>query len=167
MSQYRMTIFLVASVFATFLLGASLASADYAIAGEWFGNRGPTVNIPAGQFDETCPPLTSVNVPFATPTPVTFPDPAIPLPASQWVPGPCGRAQKHAFTATIPGNSSPTLIPANAIAVVAHSGIPARSKKELKQKAISHLRKLQKLSGRVMKYFKHPKIAYASECLSI
>jgi len=126
-----MTIFLVASVFATFLLGASLASADYAIAGEWFGNRGPTVNIPAGQFDETCPPLTSVNVPFATPTPVTFPDPAIPLPASQWVPGPCGRAQKHAFTATIPGNSSPTLIPANAIAVVAHSGIPARGQQVL------------------------------------
>ena len=43
-----------------------------------------------------------------------------------------------------------------------HSGIPARTKKELKQKAISHLRKLQKLPGRVKKYFKHPKIAYAA-----
>ena len=43
-----------------------------------------------------------------------------------------------------------------------HSGIPARSKKQLKLKAISHLRKLQKLPGRVMKYFKHPKIAYAA-----
>ena len=43
-----------------------------------------------------------------------------------------------------------------------HSGVPARSKKQLKRKAISHLRKLQKLPGRVMKYFKHPKIAYAA-----
>ena len=43
-----------------------------------------------------------------------------------------------------------------------HSGVPARSKKQLKSKAISHLRKLQKLPGRVKKYFKHPKIAYAA-----
>ena len=42
-----------------------------------------------------------------------------------------------------------------------HSGVPARSKKELKRKAISHLRKLQKLPGRVKTYFKHPKISYA------
>jgi transposase len=44
-----------------------------------------------------------------------------------------------------------------------HSGVPARRAKDLKQKAISHLKKLQKLPGRVMKYFKHPKIAYAAE----
>ncbi len=43
-----------------------------------------------------------------------------------------------------------------------HSGVPARTKKELKRKAISHLRKLQKLPGRIKKYFKHPKIAYAA-----
>ena len=43
-----------------------------------------------------------------------------------------------------------------------HSGIPARTKGQLKRKVISHLRKLQKLSGRVKKYFKHPKIAYAA-----
>jgi len=42
-----------------------------------------------------------------------------------------------------------------------HSGVPARTKDQLKRKAISHLRKLQKLPGRVMKYFRHPKIAYA------
>lgn len=42
-----------------------------------------------------------------------------------------------------------------------HSGTPASSKRQLKKKAISHLRKLQKLPGRVKKYFKHPKIAYA------
>ncbi|MDY6832577.1 MAG: transposase [Thermodesulfobacteriota bacterium] len=43
-----------------------------------------------------------------------------------------------------------------------HSGVPARTQKELKQKAISRLRKLQKLPGRVKKYFKHPKIAHAA-----
>ncbi len=43
-----------------------------------------------------------------------------------------------------------------------HSGVPARTKEQLKRKAISHLRKLQKLPGRVMKYFRHPKIAYAN-----
>jgi transposase len=43
-----------------------------------------------------------------------------------------------------------------------HSGVPARSKNQLKSKAISHLRKLQKLAGRVRKYFKHPKISYAA-----
>ena len=42
-----------------------------------------------------------------------------------------------------------------------HSGIPARTKKQLASKAISHLRKLQRLPNRVMKYFQHPKIAYA------
>ena len=42
-----------------------------------------------------------------------------------------------------------------------HSGVPARTKEQLKKKAISHLRKLQKLPGRVRKYFQHPKIKYA------
>ena len=43
-----------------------------------------------------------------------------------------------------------------------HSGTPARTRDQLKKKAISHLRKLQKMPKRVMKYFKHPKIAYAA-----
>jgi transposase len=43
-----------------------------------------------------------------------------------------------------------------------HSGIPARTSSQLKQKAISHLRMLQKCSQRVKKYFQHPKIAYAA-----
>jgi transposase len=43
-----------------------------------------------------------------------------------------------------------------------HSGTPARSKSELKSKALSHLRMLQKMPRRVAKYFKHPKIAYAA-----
>ena len=43
-----------------------------------------------------------------------------------------------------------------------HSGTPARTQDQLKDKALSHLRKLQKLPKRVMKYFKHPKIAYAA-----
>lgn len=42
-----------------------------------------------------------------------------------------------------------------------HSGAPARSKEQLKKKAISHLRMLQKKPARVKKYFKHSKIAYA------
>lgn len=43
-----------------------------------------------------------------------------------------------------------------------HSGAPARSKSQLKSKALSHLRMLQKSPKRVAKYFKHPKIAYAA-----
>ena len=43
-----------------------------------------------------------------------------------------------------------------------HSAVPARTRDQLKEKAISHLRKLQKMPKRVMKYFKHPKIAYAA-----
>ena len=43
-----------------------------------------------------------------------------------------------------------------------HSGKPARSKDQLKSKAISHLRMIQKKPNRVKKYFKHPKIAYAA-----
>ena len=43
-----------------------------------------------------------------------------------------------------------------------HLGVPARSKGQLKSKALSHLRMLQKKPNRVKKYFKHPKIAYAA-----
>lgn len=43
-----------------------------------------------------------------------------------------------------------------------HSGQPARNKKELKSKALSHLRKLQKLPGRVAKYFEAEFIRYAA-----
>lgn len=43
-----------------------------------------------------------------------------------------------------------------------HSKVPSRSKKDLKRKTISHLRKIQKSSKRVKNYFKHPKIAYAA-----
>jgi transposase len=43
-----------------------------------------------------------------------------------------------------------------------HSGVPARTKDQLKDKAISHLRKLQKMPARVAKYFRHPKIEYAA-----
>jgi transposase len=46
-----------------------------------------------------------------------------------------------------------------------HSGAPARTRDQLKKKAISHLRKLQKMSNRVIKYFKHPKIAYAANVI--
>ena len=43
-----------------------------------------------------------------------------------------------------------------------HKGIPARTKSQLKRKTIGHLRKLQKLPKRIMKYFKNPHIAYAA-----
>ena len=43
-----------------------------------------------------------------------------------------------------------------------HGGIPAHSKSELKAKAIAHLRKLQKLPCRVMKYFQAEPIRYAA-----
>lgn len=43
-----------------------------------------------------------------------------------------------------------------------HSKVPARTKKQLAKKVISHLRKLQKMLGRVKNYFRHPKIVYAA-----
>ena len=43
-----------------------------------------------------------------------------------------------------------------------HSGKPPRTKEQLKNKSISHLRMLQKKPARVKKYFKHPKIRYAA-----
>jgi transposase len=43
-----------------------------------------------------------------------------------------------------------------------HSKTPARTKEQLTKKTISHLRKLQKLPGRVRNYFRHPKISYAA-----
>jgi transposase len=44
-----------------------------------------------------------------------------------------------------------------------HSQAPAKTADELKSKAISHLKKIQKLPGRVKKYFNHPRIAYAAD----
>ncbi len=42
-----------------------------------------------------------------------------------------------------------------------HSGVPARTGSQLKGKAISYLRMIQKCPGKVRNYFNHPKIAYA------
>ena len=42
-----------------------------------------------------------------------------------------------------------------------HSKPPSRNQSQLQQRALSHLRKLQKLPQRIMKYFQHPFIAYA------
>lgn len=41
-----------------------------------------------------------------------------------------------------------------------HSKPPTRNQVQLKQRVLSHLHKLQKLPGRVMRYFKHASIAY-------
>lgn len=43
-----------------------------------------------------------------------------------------------------------------------HSGVPARNSSQLKPKAISHLRMLQRLPKRGRNYFTHPSIAYAA-----
>lgn len=43
-----------------------------------------------------------------------------------------------------------------------HSKSPTRNLRQLKHRAISHLRKLQKLPARIKKYFEHPFIAYAA-----
>ena len=43
-----------------------------------------------------------------------------------------------------------------------HSRVPAKTKKQLKKDAISHLRMLQKSPARIVKYFENPKIAYAA-----
>ncbi len=43
-----------------------------------------------------------------------------------------------------------------------HSGTPARTKKDLKNKTISHMRMLQKKPARVRKYFEAEPIKYAA-----
>jgi len=43
-----------------------------------------------------------------------------------------------------------------------HGGKPARDKKQLKKKVVSHMRMLQKKPGRVAKYFEYQKIRYAA-----
>jgi transposase len=43
-----------------------------------------------------------------------------------------------------------------------HSGVPARNKAQLKEKASKHMRMLQRKSSRVRKYFNHEKIRYAA-----
>ena len=43
-----------------------------------------------------------------------------------------------------------------------HSKSPTRDQHQLQRRVFSHLRKLQKLPQRVMRYFKHPSIAYAA-----
>ncbi|MDH3660792.1 MAG: IS630 family transposase [Alphaproteobacteria bacterium] len=43
-----------------------------------------------------------------------------------------------------------------------HSGPPTRANSDLKRKTIAHLKRVQKLPGRVKSYFQHSKIAYAA-----
>lgn len=43
-----------------------------------------------------------------------------------------------------------------------HSKPPTRNQQPLQQWVLSHLRKLQKLPGRVIRFFKHPVIPYAA-----
>jgi diphthamide synthase subunit DPH2 len=43
-----------------------------------------------------------------------------------------------------------------------HSGVPARSKSQLKEKTSKHMRMLQRKPARVRKYFEHRNIRYAA-----
>jgi transposase len=43
-----------------------------------------------------------------------------------------------------------------------HSGLPAKTKAELKRKARVHLYRLQKRPEHIRRYFRHPKVAYAA-----
>lgn len=43
-----------------------------------------------------------------------------------------------------------------------HSKPPTPNQAQMKQPALSHLHKLQKLPQRIIKYFEHPFIAYAA-----
>ena len=43
-----------------------------------------------------------------------------------------------------------------------HSRPPSRNREGLKKKVISHMLKIQKMPARIVKYFNHPKIAYAA-----
>lgn len=43
-----------------------------------------------------------------------------------------------------------------------HAKPPTRNQAQLEQRVSSHLHKLQKLPGRIVRYFKHPAIAYAA-----
>lgn len=46
-----------------------------------------------------------------------------------------------------------------------HSKPPTRNLSQLQGRVSSHLHKLQKLPGRVIKYFQHPSIAYAAKAM--
>ncbi len=101
--QRSITRLLLALIVMISFLAAGNASADFAIAGEWFENRGPTVNIPPGLFDGPC---------GAAPFTITKGAPR-PITAAKQIAAPCARhqvpvarvafAQKPQFGVPIPG----------------------------------------------------------------
>jgi len=108
MRQNRFVISIVAAALASFL-GATVASADFGIGGEWYDNRGPTVNIPPGLFDGPCAPATNIVIPFTKPaTP--------PILGTARVNAPCVRHQNPGIPAYA--------IPPVALSVVAQFGVP-------------------------------------------
>lgn len=100
--QRSITRLLLALIVTISFLAAGNASADFAIAGEWFENRGPTVNIPPGLFDGPCgaAPFTTAKAPR-------------PITAAKQIAAPCARhqvpvapvafAQKPQFGVPAPG----------------------------------------------------------------
>jgi hypothetical protein len=113
--------FLGGVLLAGFLLASTTATADFGVTGEWYSNRGPTVNIPPGKFDGPCGGKTDPNIPFVTAVNATaggvVTGIATPIPATQWVPGPCARHQKHGLPAYG--------VPDVALSVNVQSGVPA------------------------------------------
>jgi hypothetical protein len=71
----------IASV-AFLMLAASTAVADYGMGGQWYSNRGPTVNIPPGKFDFPCTERLGLTGIGRT---------VDPIPESKWVKAPCNR----------------------------------------------------------------------------
>jgi len=109
MRQKGFVISFVIAALASFLV-TSVASADFTVSGQWYSNRGPTVNIPPGRFDGPCAPATStVIAPNFPATP--------PIPLSQAVAAPCARHQDPGIPAYA--------IPPVALAVVPQFGVPA------------------------------------------
>ena len=72
---------------------APVASADFAISGEWYMNRGRVMNWPAGGYDEPCPPATTRTVPLRL---------VFEIPVSEQVAAPCLRAQDLMFVTVGP-----------------------------------------------------------------
>lgn len=89
---------------AALVLSAATASADFSITGEWFSNRGPTINIPPGGNDIPCPTAATFNQPPLTATRAN---------------APCHRVQTPPFTV----GGFP--VPAAVTVVQAESGVNA------------------------------------------
>jgi hypothetical protein len=91
------------------MMTATPAAADFGMGGSWWSNRGPTVNVPPGQFDLPCSAVT-LTVPATKP-----------IPENKWVQVPCNRVNKQPVQTT--NTAMNTVAPGVASAQVAFSGL--------------------------------------------